>query len=120
MSFLRGLKTTAIVISHEPYFLDAVATDIIMIKRKKLQIFEGNFSNFTRMQRDFTVSDLESSAANNAHDVLNFRFPDPGRPVGRLLILSFDVDFPPPVAFAFISLVVLPLTVLPHTFLTLV
>jgi elongation factor 3 len=48
MSFLRSIKTTAIVISHEPYFLDAIATDVIMIKRKKLQIFKGNFTTFTK------------------------------------------------------------------------
>lgn len=98
MGFLQSVTVTAIVISHEPFFLDAIATDVIMIKRKKLQTFEGNFSAFTKQQRDFTAADLESSVAKGPKDALNFRFPDPGKPIGvasltRAILTVKNVDF---------------------------
>jgi len=82
MGFLQSISTTAIIISHEPHFLDAVCTDILMIKRKKLLSYSGNFTAFLRSQRDFTAEDLEKMNEKSAEAGLNFRFPDPGRPIG--------------------------------------
>lgn len=82
MGFLQSISICAIVISHEPHFLDAVCTDILMIKRKKLLSYSGNFTAFLRSQRDFTAEDLEKMNEKTAESGLNFRFPDPGRPIG--------------------------------------
>lgn len=45
-SFLRNLKKTIIVVSHDRYFLDQVATKTILIDRGEAEIFHGNYSYY--------------------------------------------------------------------------
>lgn len=43
-NFLADYKNTAIVVSHDRHFLDAVCTHIADLDRQKLQIYTGNYS----------------------------------------------------------------------------
>lgn len=97
-TYLRSISTTVLVISHEPSFLDRVATDILYMKNQKLNHYAGNFSAFTAQQSGFSATDLEASALSGPNDALRFRFPDPGELVGinsrtRAVMNMKDVTF---------------------------
>eukprot|EP00439_Symbiodinium_sp_Y106_P008407 s4334_g1.t1 len=61
-NYLRSMtKTTLMVISHDPVFLNKVCTDIIQYSSKRtLEYFEGNFDEFRKARR--ISSDEEAEA----------------------------------------------------------
>eukprot|EP00931_Biecheleriopsis_adriatica_P009247 TRINITY_DN11032_c0_g1_i1.p1 TRINITY_DN11032_c0_g1~~TRINITY_DN11032_c0_g1_i1.p1 ORF type:complete len:1392 (+),score=339.87 TRINITY_DN11032_c0_g1_i1:522-4178(+) len=64
--YLLSLKTGALmVISHDPHFLNAVCTDIIQYKEKKLVYYEGNFDSFKESSA-ITDDDAEALLAGAA------------------------------------------------------
>merc|ERR1719326_558072 len=51
--FLNGLEDTCvIVVSHDRAFLDAVATDMLLIDKQQLTCFAGNFSAYLKDKED--------------------------------------------------------------------
>jgi len=58
--YLLSLTTGALmVISHDPHFLNAVCTDIIQYRDKKLVHYKGNFDNFKQANQ---ISDDDADA----------------------------------------------------------
>ena len=49
--FLKNHKGTALVISHDRYFLDRVVSGVVEIEEGKAQQYEGNYSFFIREKR---------------------------------------------------------------------
>jgi ATPase subunit of ABC transporter with duplicated ATPase domains len=49
--YLKKFKGTVVVISHDRYFLDSVATDIVELENGKTVSYGGNYSFFTREKR---------------------------------------------------------------------
>ncbi|MDR1821946.1 MAG: ABC-F family ATP-binding cassette domain-containing protein [Oscillospiraceae bacterium] len=49
--YLKRFKGTVVVISHDRYFLDSVATDIVELENGKTVSYGGNYSFFTREKR---------------------------------------------------------------------
>ncbi|HEV8130402.1 MAG TPA: ABC-F family ATP-binding cassette domain-containing protein [Acidobacteriota bacterium] len=50
-SYLKDIKSTIIVVSHDRYFLDQVAQKTVEIHNRRLRQFSGNYS-FYRQERD--------------------------------------------------------------------
>lgn len=46
--YLRKYKGTILMISHDRYFLDEVATQIILLENKKINIFHGNYTKYLK------------------------------------------------------------------------
>ncbi len=47
-SFLRDFQGSALIISHDRYFLDAVTNKTIELEHKKIMTYEGNYSLFMK------------------------------------------------------------------------
>merc|ERR1719162_2588971 len=63
--YLLKVKTGALmVISHDPHFLNAVCTDIIQYKDKRLVYYKGNFDSFKQAQ-GITEEDADAYLAGN-------------------------------------------------------
>lgn len=71
-----GSEVTVVVISHEPAFLDAVVTDMLLMRDQILHFYEGNFSAFTQ-QSGFGIDDLYRSL--DGQDAVELKFPEPER-----------------------------------------
>lgn len=56
-SFVSQSKNAAVIISHDRYFLDRVATKIISIEHGKIYCYNGNYTKYLelREQRELTV-----------------------------------------------------------------
>ncbi len=50
-NYLSNYKKTLIVVSHDRYFLDRVATKILDIENKKGTLYSGNYSEFAEKKR---------------------------------------------------------------------
>lgn len=46
--YIRKYKGTILMISHDRYFLDEVATKIILLENKKINIFHGNYTKYLK------------------------------------------------------------------------
>merc|ERR1719159_1483191 len=65
IQFILGLtKSSIMVISHEPYFLNAICTDIISYKDKRLVYTKGNFDAFVAA-KGIKAEDIEALLAGN-------------------------------------------------------
>ena len=49
--YLKGYKGTIIMVSHDRYFLDQMATRIFEVEHHKLHSYEGNYSAFAEKKR---------------------------------------------------------------------
>jgi len=86
--YLRSLtKSTVMVISHDPNFLNNVCTDIIQYSTERtLEYFAGNFDSF---RRHFNiVSDEEAEALLLGQDTTDFQLQGVERGVGKESIPS--------------------------------
>merc|ERR1719281_992237 len=65
IQFILGLtKSSIMVISHEPYFLNAICTDIISYKDKRLVYTKGNFDALVAA-KGIKAEDIEALLAGN-------------------------------------------------------
>merc|ERR1719409_198481 len=63
--FLLSIKTGSLmVISHDPHFLNAVCTDIVQYRNKKLVYYKGNFDAF-KQANAISDDDAEVLLAGN-------------------------------------------------------
>ncbi len=58
-SYLKSYNGTVIMSSHDRYFLDKVATKIVLIERGKSEIFFGNYSYFLEENERRILSEFE-------------------------------------------------------------
>lgn len=50
-SYLRGLPTPMVIVSHDRFFLDRICTGIIEVERGKSTSYLGNYSNYLELKR---------------------------------------------------------------------
>ncbi len=58
--FLINYKGTILIISHDRYFLDKVVTKTILIERKQIEIFHGNYSYFLKENENRIMQDFKN------------------------------------------------------------
>lgn len=51
-SFIRDFKGAAIIISHDRYFLDTVTNKTMELEHEKLQMYNGNYTEFIRKKEE--------------------------------------------------------------------
>ena len=57
--FLQNYTGTILMSSHDRYFLDKVATKIVLIERGKSEIFHGNYSHYLKENERRILSEFE-------------------------------------------------------------
>mgnify|MGYP001163281595 CR=1 FL=1 len=73
--YLRSYKGTILMVSHDRYFLDQMATRIFDVERKKLKSYEGNYTAFAekkRLQReaDFRAYGKQQDEIRRQEDII--------------------------------------------------
>ncbi|MBR4019888.1 MAG: ABC-F family ATP-binding cassette domain-containing protein, partial [Firmicutes bacterium] len=58
--YLKGYKGTIIMVSHDRYFLDQMATRIFEVEHHKLRAYEGNYSAFAEKKRAIREAQLRA------------------------------------------------------------
>ena len=56
--FLRGFKGTAVIVSHDRYFLDRVVTRIVELKNGKAEFYSGNYSFYVQEKQARYIEQL--------------------------------------------------------------
>lgn len=54
--YINNYKGIVVVVSHDRYFLDHIATKIIEVEDKKCMTFHGNFSEYTKQKEEYLKS----------------------------------------------------------------
>ncbi|MBR3756049.1 MAG: ABC-F family ATP-binding cassette domain-containing protein [Firmicutes bacterium] len=58
--YLKGYKGTIVMVSHDRYFLDQMATRIFEVEHHKLRAYEGNYSAFAEKKRAIREAQLRA------------------------------------------------------------
>lgn len=58
--YLKGYKGTIVMVSHDRYFLDQMATRIFEVEHHKLHCYEGNYSAFAEKKRAIREAQLRA------------------------------------------------------------
>ena len=58
--YLKGYKGTIVMVSHDRYFLDQMATRIFEVEHHKLHAYEGNYSAFAEKKRAIREAQLRA------------------------------------------------------------
>lgn len=66
--YLMQYRGNVLLISHDRYFLDRIASSILEIKNHELTIYPGNYSNYT-MQRVLREEQLEKQYKDNQQEL---------------------------------------------------
>ena len=82
-AYLTGLHTTIVLVSHDPYFLDVVCTDIIQLHAKNLVTMSGNYTAFEEHTSEYNSWQQSlwekrvrgSDTAALSHDVKSLNWP---------------------------------------------
>ena len=67
-SFVKQSKSAALIISHDRYFLDSVATKIISIEHGKIYCYNGNYTEYQK-QRSLRELTVERNYKNTMREV---------------------------------------------------
>lgn len=58
--YLKGYKGTIVMVSHDRYFLDQMATRIFEVEHHKLHCYDGNYSQFAEKKRAIREAQLRA------------------------------------------------------------
>ncbi len=58
--YLKGYKGTIIIVSHDRYFLDQMATRIFEVEHHKLKSYEGNYSDYAEKKKMIREAELRA------------------------------------------------------------
>ncbi len=58
--YLKGYKGTIIIVSHDRYFLDQMATRIFEVEHHKLKSYEGNYSDYAEKKKMLREAELRA------------------------------------------------------------
>lgn len=58
--YLKGYKGTIIIVSHDRYFLDQMATRIFEVEHHKLKCYEGNYSEYAEKKKMLREAELRA------------------------------------------------------------
>lgn len=67
--YLNNYKGTIIIVSHDRYFLDKVATKIILLENKNIDIYQGNYSYY--LEENKIRKELKIKDYNNQTKIIN-------------------------------------------------
>ena len=67
--YLNNYKGTIIIVSHDRYFLDKVATKIILLENKNIDIYHGNYSYY--LEENKIRKELKIKDYNNQTKIIN-------------------------------------------------
>ncbi len=67
-SFIAGSRSAAVIISHDRYFLDRVATKIISIEHEKVYCYNGNYTKYLE-QRELRELSVQREYDNTMREV---------------------------------------------------
>ncbi len=67
-SFIASSKSAAVIISHDRYFLDRVATKIISIEHEKIYSYNGNYTKYLE-QRELRELSIQREYDNTMREV---------------------------------------------------
>ncbi len=66
-SFLRSYRGGLLIVSHDRYFLDAIATGILDLERHRLRSFRGNYTNFVHVKEEQDAAYLKAYQKQQEH-----------------------------------------------------
>jgi len=69
-NYLHDTKRTVLMITHDRYFLDAVCNNIYELARKKLKLYQGNYSTY--LEKKEIESEIEENTERRIESVLRF------------------------------------------------
>ena len=58
--YLKGYKGTIVIVSHDRYFLDQMATRIFEVENHKLRTYEGNYSAYAEKRKMIREAELKA------------------------------------------------------------
>ena len=58
--YLKGYKGTIIIVSHDRYFLDQMATRIFEVEHHKLKCYEGNYTEYAEKKKMLREAELRA------------------------------------------------------------
>jgi len=67
-NYLHDTKRTVLMVTHDRYFLDAVCTNIYELNRKKLKLYQGNYSDY--LEKKEIESTIEENTERRIESVL--------------------------------------------------
>lgn len=59
-NYLQGYTGALLIVSHDRYFLDKVATEVYELSRKKMRHYKGNYSKYLDMKAEQLASDWKA------------------------------------------------------------
>ncbi len=68
--YLHDTKRTVLMVTHDRYFLDAVCDNIYELARKKLKLYQGNYSTF--LEKKEIEAEIEENTERRIESVLRF------------------------------------------------
>lgn len=59
-NFLRNYKGTVLIISHDRYFLDQIASGIFELNHQTLKMYKGNYTRYLRLKAEQELSQMRA------------------------------------------------------------
>lgn len=69
-NYLAETKRCVLMVTHDRYFLDAVCNNIYELSRKKLKLYQGNYSTY--LEKKETEAEIEANTERRIESVLRF------------------------------------------------
>lgn len=67
-NYLKETKRTVLMVTHDRYFLDAVCTNIFELFRRKLKLYQGNYSTY--LEKKATEAEIEANTERRIESFL--------------------------------------------------
>lgn len=59
-NYLKNYKGAVLIVSHDRYFLDKIATKVIELERGKCTVFSGNYSDYSVKKEQLRITELHA------------------------------------------------------------
>ena len=69
-NYLHDTQRTVLMVTHDRYFLDAVCTNIYELARRKLKLYQGNYSTY--LEKKEVEAEIETNTERRIESVLRF------------------------------------------------
>ena len=68
--YLRDTDRTVLMVTHDRYFLDSVCTNIFELSRKRIKLYQGNYSDY--LDKKEIEAEIEENTERRIESVLRF------------------------------------------------
>ena len=68
--YLQETSRTVLMVTHDRYFLDSVCTNIFELARKKIKLYQGNYSDY--LEKKEIEAEIEENTERRIESVLRF------------------------------------------------